>query len=135
MALITWTSAISVKIEEIDLQHKKLIEVLNKLHDSMKVGKSDDVMHSTLIELAEYSMHHFDTEEMYFAKFNYPDADSHIREHKEFIAKVENFLKQYDAQKAFITIDLMHFIANWVVNHVKGTDQKYSEFFKKNGLV
>ncbi len=135
MTLITWSPAISVNIKEIDKQHQKLIEILNKLHDSMKEGKSDDVIHPTLVELAEYSIVHFAVEEKYFKEFNYPDAESHICEHEEFVAKIEDFLKQYDAQRAFITIDLMHFIADWVMNHVKCTDKKYSKFFNDNGLV
>ncbi len=135
MALITWSPAISVNIDEIDSQHQKLIGLLNGLHDSMINRESEDIMHSTLIELAEYAIIHFETEEIYFEKYNYPHAESHILEHKYFVNKIDAFIKEYESQKALITIDLMRFVADWVVKHVKGTDKKYTKFFNENGLV
>ena len=51
MALFVWSDKYSVNIKEIDSQHKKLVDLLNSLHDSMKVGRGSEVLGKTLTEL------------------------------------------------------------------------------------
>ncbi|MGZ6208055.1 MAG: bacteriohemerythrin, partial [Syntrophales bacterium] len=62
MALITWTDALSVNIKETDTQHRRLIDLINKLHDSMKVGKGNDVLGPILSDPVKYTVSHFSTE-------------------------------------------------------------------------
>jgi hypothetical protein len=42
MSLIQWEEKYSVKHATIDSQHKKLVELINNLHEAMKVGKAKD---------------------------------------------------------------------------------------------
>lgn len=37
MSLIVWSDKYSLSIREVDNQYKKLIDMINSLHDSMKV--------------------------------------------------------------------------------------------------
>lgn len=48
MALFVWSDKYSVNINEIDNQHKKLVDILSSLHDSMKAGKGSEVLGKTL---------------------------------------------------------------------------------------
>ena len=41
MSLITWNDTLSIKVEEIDIQHRRLVELINELHDAMSQGKAD----------------------------------------------------------------------------------------------
>ena len=36
MALIEWSDDLSVKVKELDVQHQKLIAMINDLNDAMK---------------------------------------------------------------------------------------------------
>ena len=38
MPLIDWTEKMSVGVEEIDNQHKELVDIINHLHDSLKTN-------------------------------------------------------------------------------------------------
>jgi hemerythrin len=73
MAMVTWNDNLSVNVAEIDLQHKKLVGLINELFDAMKIGKGKDVTGKILDGLISYTATHFTQEERYFDKFGYPD--------------------------------------------------------------
>lgn len=77
MALITWNENYSVKVKQFDDQHKKLIDMINELHDAMKVGKGKDVMEKILAGLIQYTVTHFANEERLMKQHNYPDYEQH----------------------------------------------------------
>ena len=42
MAFMQWNTALSVKVAEIDEQHKQLIAMINDLHSAMKTGQAKE---------------------------------------------------------------------------------------------
>ena len=76
MALLSWNDTYSVKIRKFDDQHKKLIDLINQLHDSMLVGKGKDVMGEVMNSLVDYTKTHFTAEETLMRLHNYPDYES-----------------------------------------------------------
>jgi hemerythrin len=48
MALISWKRDYSVKVIDVDNEHKMLVGLVNTLHDAMIVGKANEVMSSIL---------------------------------------------------------------------------------------
>lgn len=135
MALINWNSRLSVNVAEIDLQHQKLISMINELHDEMSQGKSKDVLGKTVEGLIGYTAEHFKTEEKYSAKFGYPEADSHEKEHLAFVQKVSDVKARFDQGEITISVEIMNFLSDWIRKHIKGTDKAYSQFFNENGLT
>ncbi|MGB9133103.1 MAG: bacteriohemerythrin [Methanosarcina sp.] len=134
MPIITWTDTFSVKVAEIDTQHKKLVEMINKLYEAMKVGKSKDVMGEILNNLISYTATHFKTEEKYFDLYSYPEKETHKTEHKEFVETVTKFKNDFDSGNATISIELMNFLRDWLTKHINGTDKKYTKCFNDHGL-
>jgi len=134
MALIEWDETFSVKVAGIDKQHQKLVSMTNELHDAMKQGKGKSIMSNIIIELINYTKTHFQTEEKYFEEFGYPEKDSHKKEHSDFVNKVKEFKNDFDNGKLGLSIEIMSFLSNWLRNHIKGTDKKYSKFFNEKGL-
>jgi len=134
MALFEWREEYSVNVDEIDQQHKKLIQMINDLHTAMKEKKAKDVIEDVLKRMESYVEEHFNTEEKYFDKFDYPEAEEHIQEHDQFVEKVEEFIEDYMDGKMMLSMKLINFLKDWLTNHIKGTDQKYSEFFNEHGL-
>lgn len=129
-----WSDELSVNITEIDEQHQNLINLINNLHEAMLERKGKEVLGDILDKLAAYTVYHFSTEENYMKKFEYIGFLSHKREHDAFVSKVESFIADYQANKLGISMDLMSFLKDWVSNHIKGTDKKYTNTFQKNGL-
>ncbi len=77
MSLVQWENKYSVKIPEIDKQHQHLIELLNSLYDSMRIGESKKNLQHILQELITYTDMHFKTEEKYFEQYNYSKKSTH----------------------------------------------------------
>lgn len=134
MALIQWNDSFSVKVAEIDRQHQKLVSMINDLSDAMKQGKGKDVLGNIISGLVSYTATHFKTEEKYFDQFGYPETDSHKKEHAAFVKKVTDFKDGFEKGKLGLSIKVMNFLSDWLKNHIKKTDMKYSQFFNEKGL-
>jgi hemerythrin len=134
MALIQWSDSLSVNIVEIDKQHQKLIGMINELNDAMRQGKGKDILGKILNGLIVYTGTHFKTEEVYFDKFGYPDANNHKKEHSDFVAKVSEFKDGFEKGKRGLSIEIMVFLSDWLQTHIKGVDKKYAPFLNEKGL-
>lgn len=134
MALVVWSDILEVNISQIDNQHKKLVSMINELHDAMKLGKGKEVMAKILNGLIQYTATHFKTEEDLFARYGYPDTAAHKREHIAFVGKVKEFKQGFDAGKLSVTLEVMNFLSKWIQQHIKGSDMKYAPFFQEKGL-
>jgi hemerythrin-like metal-binding protein len=134
MPLVYWDESFSVNVAEIDAQHQTLFDLINKLYEAMKKGLGKEVLPKIIDELFNYVEKHFSTEEKYFDRFGYQETESHKLEHYNFLKKVSEFKKSYENGEIALTIDVITFLQNWLVTHIKVVDKKYSKFFNENGL-
>ena len=134
MSEFVWKPEYSVNIKAIDDQHKKLVDIINKLYDAMSEGKGRTVLLETLNDLAEYTSIHFATEEEFMIGFSYPDYAEHKSEHDKCVLKVLGFKKQFDKGQVNLSIEMATFLVDWLRNHIMLMDQKYKAFFNEKGL-
>ena len=134
MAFLEWDDSFSVKVGEIDRQHHELVNMLNHLNDAMKNGKSRDNMGNILDDLTDYAATHFALEEKYFDQFNYLKSFIHKKEHAKFVKKVMEFKHGFDNGHMMLSLDVMTFLKEWLVSHIKGSDKDYTRCFNENGL-
>ncbi len=135
MALMTWSDNLSVNIKEIDDQHKKLVGMLNELHDSMKEGKGAAMTGSVLTGLIKYVSTHFATEEKYMKQYSYPEFLNHKAEHDALTKQALDLHKQFQEGKPVLTSELLRFLRDWLSNHILGTDKKYGPYLNSKGIV
>jgi hemerythrin len=135
MSLITWSDEYSVNIKEIDNQHRQLVEMLNELHRSMRAGQSGQVLGNLLQRLIDYTEYHFSTEEKIMEAYNYPGYIHHKSEHAALTRKVMEFQRQYRQNPTGLGVQLMNFLKSWLVDHIVGSDKKYTKFLNSQGLT
>jgi hemerythrin len=135
MALIVWGPQLSVKVKEIDDQHRKLVSLVNNLHDAMKEGRGKDIMKKTLAELADYTIYHFSTEEKLFQKYAYPKYPDQKREHDKLTAQVLDLKKKVDSGASVVTMEVMNFLKDWLSSHIMGADMKGGEYLNSKGVL
>ncbi len=134
MALFTWSEKYSVKVAEIDEQHKKLIGLVNRLNDAMRQGQGKQALSGVLKELVQYAANHFATEERIMLANGYPDYQEHKTKHDKITKTVLDVQAQYEQGQTNITFELMDYLANWVDKHILGTDMRYSSFLVAKGV-
>ncbi|MFZ5572665.1 MAG: bacteriohemerythrin [Thermodesulfobacteriota bacterium] len=132
---IVWEDGnMSVKIAEIDQQHKALVNLINNLFDAIKEGKSNQIFEKLISDLIKYTQFHFSTEEKYFTQHAYPETQLHKAKHQEFVETVLRFKKDFDAGKTGLTMGILDFLRDWLVKHIMGEDRKYSAFLLSKGV-
>ena len=127
---ISWNDNLSVKVNEFDQHHKKLLKLISALFTRMEEGSGNDVLAKTLSELIDYTAYHFGAEEKNFKEYNYPDSEAHIKQHNILVSKAKDLHRGITENEGVLSIEVLDFLQDWVVNHINKTDKKYTEFFK-----
>jgi len=135
MKLIEWKDNYSVNIKLIDEQHKKLIEIINLLYNSMKQGEANRALGEILNDLISYATAHFSTEEKLLDDFDYPEVEFHKEEHQNFIQKITDFKEAFDSGKMGISVDLLEFLKSWLSKHIIKSDKKFGPYLNAKGIT
>ena len=125
--LIEWDDELSVGVDIIDNQHKKIFSLINALNRAQEAGMGHDVIDDAIFEMIKYARIHFTSEEVYFDKYKYPSAKPHKVAHELFIKKVLEFKEMHKAGNLLCT-DIIHYLNDWWIFHIKQSDQRYSTF-------
>jgi len=128
-----WTPEYSVRIAEIDAQHKKLFDLILKLEDCTRSPNFKAIVKDVLEDLMEYVNIHFETEEDYFRKAHYTDSKKHQAIHEEIKLNLNSKINDIFSRNviALDVIGLHNFLTNWLKNHILEEDQQYVESLKK----
>jgi hemerythrin len=121
MKKIQWDESLSVGVDVIDGQHQKWMEHYNR----------------TLSFLIEYTDMHFTTEEGIMTRAGYPELDVHKAKHDELRQTVANLIADYEEEGETAALDgaVDTFLGNWLIDHIRQTDQVFGWYVKEKGIV
>ncbi len=131
MPRIVWNDTFSVHVPEIDDQHKKWIDIINELHDTLMRQQGKVLLRitgETFRAMEEYSRFHFDYEEEYMRKINYPGLERHKQEHDDFRIKIVGYQKELEAGDLILNSEVMKILMNWLTQHILTQDKGYSSY-------
>jgi hemerythrin-like metal-binding protein len=129
MTFFQWSDDLSVGVNMIDSQHKKLIALINKLSDSAK-GKGEIDPYEVFAELSDYVSTHFSDEEALMIDNNYAGYDSHVKEHNEFTQEMLRFRQLLDSGDILVNDQILTFLKGWLFNHIMKIDKQLSSLKK-----
>ena len=136
MSLMTWNDSYSVGVPSLDDQHKKLMAMINDLHDGIIAKKSREVMGPILESLILYTVEHFDYEEKLFATTGYADAKAHMEEHAKLKQRAIDIHERFKASvTGALSLEVLNFLRDWLMTHINGTDKKYSAHMVANSVT
>jgi hemerythrin len=133
MALIAWDQSYGVKVKQCDVEHQKLFDLLNSLHDAMRAGKGRAILTQIVAQLHDYTKTHFAAEEALMERAHYPGLPGHHLEHQRFIARVAEFEKDLAAGRGN-AVAVLEFLTDWLGKHIKKVDQSYSAHLNASGI-
>ena len=135
MAFMTWTKEMSVGVTAMDDDHKKLIDIINELHDGIAAGHKKEVLSAVLDQLVDYTKFHFAKEEELMLKASYLAVSTQKIEHASFISRISNLQERFkSAPVAMLDLELMDFLRAWLFSHIRVSDKKYGPHLNDSGL-
>ena len=129
-----WKDKYELGVERIDEQHKELFDRLSNfirvVQNENEWDEKIDEVKETLNFLQEYVVYHFDDEEEFQEKINYPDIENHKKEHARFKQGINDYVDLFD-QGGFTEEKIQELSARvmtWLIMHVGKIDQKLGEY-------
>ena len=135
MEQIEWSAALETGDQEIDSQHRKFIDIINKLQNAFfsdEVGDTTNIQLSILQELLDYTKYHFGYEEQRMRDAQYPDVSGHWRLHKDFEQATYEKYRRLTLGDCVLNSELLMFIRTWLVNHILKEDQLFAKHLREN---
>lgn len=131
MAFLDWTESLSVGFRLLDADHKRLIDLINKLHDASEVNASSPAVLSALDALIDYARTHFVHEETLMRKTAYPQFIPHKIEHDRLMVQIEELRKRMAAAQTGVSKDTTVFLRTWLCDHIIKIDRFLGEWLVK----
>ena len=124
-------------IDKIDNQHKKIVDLMNKLYDEIIMKNDDKNVDESILDLKLYAIFHFSTEENLFKKYKYEGSnlDEHLKTHEDFSNQIGLYLGDVSSTKIEIGYRMLEYLKNWLTAHILSTDMKFAAHLKKSGYV
>lgn len=127
MALIEWTEDLTLKIDIIDEQHRKLVDMINEFYFELNKKGNKKLVSELITKMTNYAQLHFKTEEELFSSYSYDDAGSHIKKHEDFTDKVKDLTNRYKTGKHILSFEITNFLKDWLINHIQKCDKEYAD--------
>ncbi|MBV2122958.1 MAG: bacteriohemerythrin [Candidatus Thiodiazotropha sp. (ex Ctena orbiculata)] len=93
--------------------------------DAVSTGARPEIG-TTLDNLIDYVVVHFETEERLMEERGYKGLDAHKEEHKQLVQTCADLQKKFHAGEAEIEDGTIVFIKNWLDHHIPVIDKSYS---------
>ncbi|MBP7096063.1 MAG: hemerythrin family protein [Spirochaetia bacterium] len=130
MAFYDWNPGIETGIALIDSQHRRLVDLINDLHEAMIARKGKEITARVLDELADYTVYHFGVEERAFAKHGYERAAEQKASHDHFVARLKDMRAKYERGSLMVNVEALDFLLGWIKKHILNEDMLYVPFFE-----
>ena len=129
-----WKDEYSVGIESLDNDHRKLLNLINNFQTAVHYKTGEMFEKEAFNEVVTYTKYHFEREEKMMQQAGYADLEGHKDIHRAMIAKIDEFISDYEKRGHETLEDVSSFLKDWLVKHINGTDQDYSALMIKKGL-
>ena len=128
---LVWDNMLSAGIDEIDEDHRKLVNLFNMLNHSVAKGDSPDYLEAILEELVNCTIWHFSHEERLMLKYDYEGIAEHKTEHQELIKSIKELQQAVLQTGKLVANDDLEFLERWLTGHILTADMKLGSYLNE----
>jgi hemerythrin-like metal-binding protein len=128
---IVWSDVLSVAVDEIDEDHRKLVNIFNILNHSVAEGESPDYLAAVLEELINCTVWHFSHEERLMLKYRYEEIKEHKAEHQKLINSAKKLRQEILQTNKPVSDEDIEFLERWLTEHVLTADMRLGSYLSQ----
>lgn len=125
---LVWDNILSIGVDEIDDDHKKLIHIFNILIRAIRDKEPKEYLAATLDELINCTVWHFSHEERLMLKYRYEDLADHKAEHQELIQGAKELQREILLADTPFSEEHVQFLERWLTKHILTTDGRLGSY-------
>jgi len=125
-----WSDELNTGVPEMDAQHRKLVEILNRFYDAVEKGEREEAIGELLKGAEEYTVFHFESEERFMEEIGFPELEAHRRAHQNLVNEVRSAKEKYAQGDTKAARSLAAFLLSWLYTHIAKTDRKYGDYYR-----
>ncbi|MFZ1084508.1 MAG: bacteriohemerythrin [Terracidiphilus sp.] len=131
MPLIAWTAQLNVGVKLLNNDHKKLVILINSLHDGLVTGQSKTELEKIFESLVRYTCIHHGNEEKFLAEAGYHSSSMHTKEHEQMLEHLlELQMRFIHSAQLGVEMEIMQQLRVWLFKHIQGSDQQFAVHLK-----
>jgi len=134
MALLQWKPEYAIGIEEVDFEHRALIDLINELDAGLQTNASE--LGAALASLGEIQARiaaHFALEEKVMRELGYSELAGHKAEHERLLDEIADIADDC-AQASVVDRDrLAASLDHWFTDHFKTFDARFHQSLARSG--
>jgi hemerythrin-like metal-binding protein len=128
---LVWDHLLSVGVDEIDEDHRRLVELFNMLNHSVAEGDDPGYLAALLEELINCTIWHFSHEERLMLKHGYERYAEHKAEHEELIKSVKELQQNILQAGASVANENLTYLEHWLTGHILSDDMKLGSYLNE----
>jgi hemerythrin len=129
---IKWRDSLAIGVEQIDEQHRELLQHFDRLLTACEEGKGMEELKKLLNFLDIYVQIHFNDEEALQLLWRYPGYEAHRKEHASFMERIKDLQLEIDREGVALyhVIETNNLLFKWLINHISKVDRDLGRFLK-----
>lgn len=128
MALIEWRDEFKIGIEEVDFEHRELIELINELYGEIKMEDSTVAVMYCLEEIYAKISAHFALEEKVMRVLKYDQCEDHKEDHERLLDSIRDIMDEYMDDPTLDEEKFSDRLNDWFVQHFSTKDARLHKF-------
>lgn len=123
MEWIVWDDSLETGLAELDEDHRKLMELINRLADGVTNHRGMAFIMAVFDEFIEHAQRHFAMEERLMAHHDYPKAKHHAAHHAALLEELTDSIEAITPDSA-PSVALLDFLEAWLKHHILSLDKE-----------
>lgn len=133
--MVIWDPSIhGVGIAEIDLQHRRLVEIINQIEAALDSGADAQSLRDLLDVLIQFTEFHFFSEEHFMRRHGFPGEAPHREGHHHLVDQLLALRAELTSTAKNEICHTIGFLADWLLDHIVNADRELGAFLQAQGI-